>query len=100
MTDDTMPAALAEDAAPEAQAPAPEQDPFVARMQRVAAGDEPPANATIAYLLEQYRTAHARLVECQKEASERQNEAVALQGRIAGLEQDLRHLDAVAQQVA
>lgn len=69
---------------------------FVARMQRIAKGEEPAQNPTIEYLLSQYKDAQAELEALQRQAATAQESFIRVKGRLDGLEKDLRHWDSVA----
>lgn len=66
-------------------------DDFVARMQRIAKGEEPSPNPTVEYLLGQYKEAHAELEALQRQVVAGQEALMKVKGRMDGLEKDLRH---------
>ncbi len=67
---------------------------FVARMQKMATGDMPPTNATVGYLLNQYKDAQAELETAQRQLAAAQEAMIKVRGRMDGLEKDLKHWDA------
>lgn len=70
---------------------------FVARMQKMAAGDLPPTNATVGYLLEQYKEAQGEFEKAQRQLTGTQETLIKLRGRLDGLEKDLKHWDEQAE---
>lgn len=69
-------------------------DDFVSRMQKMAQGELAPTNATVGYLLDQFKDAQAELQTAQRTFTDAQAQVVKIQGRLEGLERDLRHWDA------
>ena len=76
----------------EAELAADTQD-FVARMQKMAAGELPPTNATVGYLLEQYKSAQREFDKAQRQLTASQETLIKMRGRLDGLEIDLKHWD-------
>lgn len=70
---------------------------FVARMQKMAAGELPPTNATVGYLLDQYKDTQAEFEKAQRALAAAQESIIKSRGRLEGLERDLKHWDAKAE---
>lgn len=63
---------------------------FVEQMRKIASGEAQAPNATVDYLLKKYQETQAELAEAQKQIVAAQDGISRLQGRLMGLEVDLK----------